>query len=53
MTRKGSYMLVLLTKKDLFTGYILTGGDADASDLNEKCSRIRIYELSLNSNEKA
>lgn len=41
MSRKRCYMLgVLLTKKDSFTGYILTGGDTGAPDLNEKCSRI-------------
>lgn len=55
MSRKCSYLLeVLLTKKDLFTGYILTGGDTGASDLDEKGSRINppsVYELLLNLNE--
>lgn len=41
MSRKYCYLLeVLLTKKDLFTGYILTGGDTGASNLDEKGSRI-------------
>lgn len=40
-SRKCRYMLgVLLTKKNPFTGYILTGGDTSAPDLNEKGSGI-------------
>lgn len=57
MSRRCSQMLgIVLTKKDTFTGYILTGGDTGAPDLNEKGSRFdrpsESKKLSLNSNEK-